>query len=38
MVVPNTRKVVDIVMSTDRMKCLVGIVENVVKLMILIYL
>ena len=37
MVVPNTRKVVDIVTSIDRMKCLVGIVENVVRLMILVY-
>lgn len=38
MVAPNILKVVEIVMSIDRMKCLVGIVENVVKLMILIYL
>lgn len=38
MVALNIQKVVGIVMSIDRMKCLVGIAENVVKLMILIYL
>lgn len=36
MVAPNILKVVGIDMSIDKMKCLVGIVENVVRLMILI--
>mgnify|MGYP004650637869 CR=1 FL=1 len=36
MVAPNILKVVDIVTSIGKMKCLVGIVENAVRLMILI--